>query len=61
MVVLPSGTAITPQIVHFASELSNAQNVVFISTEVAPWSKTGGLGDVVRIYPASRPRLPGLP
>lgn len=22
-------------------------NIVFVSTEVAPWSKTGGLGDVV--------------
>lgn len=27
-------------------------NLVFVSAEVAPWSKTGGLGDVVR--PLSR-------
>jgi hypothetical protein len=26
-------------------------NVVFVSAEVAPWSKTGGLGDVVRALP----------
>ena len=26
-------------------------NVVFISTEVGPWSKTGGLGDVVGALP----------
>ena len=24
-------------------------NLVFVSAEVAPWSKTGGLGDVVRV------------
>eukprot|EP00198_Chlamydomonas_reinhardtii_P007281 XP_001696617.1 granule bound starch synthase [Chlamydomonas reinhardtii] len=27
--------------------------VVFVSTEVAPWSKTGGLGDVVAALPAA--------
>lgn len=27
--------------------------VVFVSTEVAPWSKTGGLGDVMAALPAS--------
>jgi len=34
-------------------------NIVFVSTEVAPWSKTGGLGDVVRsrsLRGTNRPR-----
>ena len=26
---------------------SSGKSIVFVSTEVAPWSKTGGLGDVV--------------
>jgi hypothetical protein len=29
--------------------------IVFVSAEVAPWSKTGGLGDVVRAL-AAQPR-----
>lgn len=27
--------------------MTRALNIVFVSAEVAPWSKTGGLGDVV--------------
>lgn len=28
-------------------------NIVFVSAEVAPWSKTGGLGDVLSGLPAA--------
>lgn len=28
-------------------QITRALNIVFVSAEVAPWSKTGGLGDVV--------------
>jgi NAD(P)H-hydrate repair Nnr-like enzyme with NAD(P)H-hydrate dehydratase domain len=29
------------------------QQVVFVTTEVAPWSKVGGLGDVMAALPAA--------
>lgn len=32
-------------------------NVVFVSAEVAPWSKTGGLGDVVSATKSGRDQL----
>ena len=34
-----------------AAESTPGMSVVFVSTEVAPWSKTGGLGDVVGSLP----------
>eukprot|EP01025_Chloroclados_australasicus_P054895 TRINITY_DN6562_c0_g2_i2.p1 TRINITY_DN6562_c0_g2~~TRINITY_DN6562_c0_g2_i2.p1 ORF type:complete len:662 (-),score=68.72 TRINITY_DN6562_c0_g2_i2:392-2377(-) len=41
--------------VHRASSCNTTQrgplNVVFVSTEVAPWSKVGGLGDVLAALP----------
>ena len=35
-------------------------NVVFVGAECAPFSKTGGLGDVMASLPKVRPRLPRL-
>jgi hypothetical protein len=32
---------------HRAVIVCNGMNIVFVSAEVAPWSKTGGLGDVL--------------
>lgn len=37
----PAATSTTQE------KTSNPMNLVFVATEVAPWSKTGGLGDVV--------------
>lgn len=34
-----------------ASQASKPMNIVFVSSEVAPWSKTGGLADVVGSLP----------
>lgn len=35
------------------SDASGAMQVVFVATEVAPWSKVGGLGDVMAALPAA--------
>ena len=35
------------------SDASGSMQVVFVATEVAPWSKVGGLGDVMAALPAA--------
>jgi len=32
-------------------QTDNPLDIIFVSSEVAPWSKTGGLGDVVGSLP----------
>ena len=49
--VLRTGVAPRPPPVYERTE--NPMNIVFVSSEVAPWSKTGGLADVCGSLPAS--------
>ena len=42
----PMGSAVKP-----VEKTAKPMNIVVVSTEVAPWSKTGGLGDVVGALP----------
>lgn len=44
--VCPTGPVETEQ-------TDNPQTLVFVSAEVAPWSKTGGLGDVIGALPVA--------
>lgn len=46
-------SAVWPLAVHIASEATVHVQVVFVTTEVAPWSKAGGLGDVMAALPAA--------
>ena len=45
--IVPAGVQSAP------ADKSGAMQVVFVATEVAPWSKVGGLGDVMAALPAA--------
>jgi len=38
---------LVPKVIKGVVTCSGGMNLVFVSAEVAPWSKTGGLGDVL--------------
>lgn len=46
----------TPKDLPYVEKTSRPLNIVFVSAEVAPWSKTGGLGDVVGALPCELAR-----
>jgi hypothetical protein len=51
---MPPPAPIVPAAVQSApADASGAMQVVFVATEVAPWSKVGGLGDVMAALPAA--------
>eukprot|EP00951_Prasinocladus_malaysianus_P048877 scaffold663281_cov64-Prasinocladus_malaysianus.AAC.1 len=49
----PSSTGVHPQVVESweKSLSSKCMDVCFCASECAPWSKTGGLGDVMGAVP----------
>jgi len=47
----PVGTGVTPRPPPVFEKTENPMSIVFVSSEVAPWSKTGGLADVCGSLP----------
>ena len=49
----PAIPAVSPSSVTKGNETKRGAPIVFVTSEVAPWSKTGGLGDVCGALPAA--------